>query len=85
VIKDFEDTLGEAARDVLLRVYDGAALTHPQTGGGCYFWFLDGSVVDDAGPRELHRRELITTPAPGLSIALTDRGRVVAERLRSEP
>jgi hypothetical protein len=76
-----DDALGDAARQILFSMWSGAKLTHPQTAGGCYFWFLDGSVIDDAGPRELQARELIPALAPGLPIPLTDRGRAVAERL----
>jgi hypothetical protein len=78
------DALGDDARQILLSVWKGAKLTHPQTAGGCYFWFLDGLVIDDAGPRELQARELIPALAPGLPIPLTDRGRAVAERLAGE-
>jgi hypothetical protein len=77
------DALGEAARQVLLKVYGGAELTRPQTAGGCLFWFLDGSVIGDDGPRELQVRELIQTLRPG-AISLTERGRALAERLRTE-
>lgn len=78
-----EETLGEAARQVLLKVHGGAELTRPQTAGGCLFWFLDGSVIGDDGPRELQVRELIQTLRPG-SISLTERGRTLAEQLGTE-
>ena len=79
------EALGGAARQVLLKVYGGSELTRPQTGAGCLFWFLDGSVIDDAGPRELQARELIQTLRPGATpIPLTERGRVLAERLVAE-
>lgn len=78
-------TLGDAARQVLLKVHGGSELTRPQTGAGCLFWFLDGSVIDDAGPRELQARELIRTLRPGSTpIPLTERGRALAERLEAE-
>ncbi len=82
-----EDTapLGDTARQILLKVYDGSELTRPQTGAGCLFWFLDGSVIDDAGPRELQARELIQTLRPGSApIPLTERGRALAKRLGAE-
>lgn len=78
-----EETLGQAAREVLLKVYGGSELTRPQTAGGCLFWFLDGSVIGDDGPRELQARELIQTLRPG-SISLTERGRALAEQLGAE-
>lgn len=47
--------------------------------------FLDGSVIDDAGPRELQARELIQTLRPGSTpIPLTERGRALAQRLGAE-
>lgn len=79
------DLLGEDAHRILLRIHGGSVLTRPQTSGGCLFWFLDGSVIDDAGPRELQVRELIQVlqsgPAP---YVLTERGRALAGRLRAE-
>lgn len=77
------DALGDAARQILLKVHGGSELTRPQTAGGCLFWFLDGSVIDDAGPRELQVRELIQTFRPG-AISLTEQGRALAERLGAE-
>ena len=77
--------LGETARQVLLKVHGGSELTRPQTGAGCLFWFLDGSVIEDDGPRELQARELIQVLRPGATpIPLTERGRVLAERLVAE-
>lgn len=77
------EALGEAARRVLLSVHGGSRLTRSQTAGGCLFWFLDGSVIDEAGPRELQVRELIALRLPGSAepVSLTERGRSLAERL----
>jgi hypothetical protein len=80
-----EEPLGEAARQVLLKVYGGSELTRPQSAGGCLFWFLDGSVIGDDGPRELQVRELIQILRPGAApFSLTERGRALAERLGAE-
>jgi prepilin-type processing-associated H-X9-DG protein len=70
--------LGEPAREVLRRLEGGSTLTYRQTGGGCDFWFLDGSVIAAAGPWELLRLGLVASGEP---LALTPRGREVAARL----
>ena len=82
-VKDF-DALGDAARQILLRLHGGSTLTFRQTLGDCFFWLLDGKVLDDAGPRELQARDLIPARATAAGVPLTERGRAVAERLRRE-
>jgi len=54
-----------------------------QNGGGCAFWFLDGSLIDDGVPLELLRRGLIAAPPPGSSdpFPLAEEGRELAGRL----
>ncbi|HEY0514217.1 MAG TPA: hypothetical protein VGH73_20100 [Thermoanaerobaculia bacterium] len=75
--------LDELTRDALLKLYRGSVLTYRQNGGGCAFWFLDGSLIDDGVPLDLLRRGLIAAPPPGSNdpFPLAEKGRELAGRL----
>jgi hypothetical protein len=81
-----DEALKEDARQVLLRLDAGAALSYRQSANGCGFWFLDGSSIAESGPWELLGKRLIAGGAPGSEapLAITERGRAVAARLRGE-
>jgi hypothetical protein len=76
--------LKEEARDLLLRLDAGATLKYRQSANGCGFWFLDGSSIGEHAPWELVGKRLVAGGAPGSEapLAITERGRAVAARLR---
>jgi len=80
-----DDALRDEARELLLRLDGGAALKYRQSANGCGFWFLDGASIDERAPWELMGKRLISGGAPGSDapLALTERGRALAARLRA--
>jgi hypothetical protein len=81
-----DDALKEEARDLLLLLDAGSTLKYRQSSNGCGFWFLDGASIGENGPWELVGKRLIAGGAPGSDapLAITERGRAVATRLRGK-